>query len=378
MHDITSLDCSRIAQDLQIRKVQVEAVVQLLDEGNTVPFITRYRKERTGGLNEEVIRQIQSRIQFLRHLADRKQTILKSIEGQGKLTEDLKLAIFKADTVKRLEDLYLPYKPRKRSQATKAREQGLESLAWAIWYSDAAVSILDDMLPALVNPEKELNTPEEVRTGVRNILAEMMAETALVRAGVRSVLWETGKICASKSDKLQEGQGLDYKDYFEFSEAARQIPPHRILALNRGEKEHAIKVRLEWNIDAVKDTALKALSEQLLNVAGRMPAIRPPSPTPAPAMVQPPIEQVPVVSYVTAFDTSAPPPESPPLPSEMAASGPVEHLRDSAPPPAEPRRRRRRHCTRNPCPSRSTASRSPAGNSNRRMRFSCARSLTTR
>src|SRR6266568_3744733 len=112
MHDISSLDCSRIAQDLQIRKVQVEAVVGLLDEANTVPFITRYRKERTGGLNEEVIRQIQTRIQFLRQLAERKQTILKSIEGQGKLTEDLKQAIFKADTVKRLEDLYLPYKPK--------------------------------------------------------------------------------------------------------------------------------------------------------------------------------------------------------------------------------------------------------------------------
>src|ERR1700730_10792503 len=156
MHDITSLDCSRIAQDLQIRKVQVEAVVGLLDEANTVPFITRYRKERTGGLNEDVIRQIQTRIQFLRQLADRKQTILKSIEGQGKLSDDLKQAILTADTVKRLEDLYIPYKPKKRSQATKAREQGLEPLAWAIWYSDPAVTNLDEMLPALVNLEKEL------------------------------------------------------------------------------------------------------------------------------------------------------------------------------------------------------------------------------
>src|SRR6266496_5724261 len=109
MHPISSPECSRIAQDLQIRKLQVESVVQLLDEGNTVPFITRYRKERTGGLNEEVIRQVQSRVNFLRHLADRKQTILKSIEGQGKLTDDLRQAILRADTTKRLEDLYLPY-----------------------------------------------------------------------------------------------------------------------------------------------------------------------------------------------------------------------------------------------------------------------------
>src|SRR6516165_2218300 len=108
MQLVTTLDCSRIAQDLQIRKVQVESVVQLLDEGNTVPFITRYRKERTGGLNEEVIRQVQARIRLLRQLADRKQTILKSIEGQGKLTAELRAAILSAETTKRLEDLYLP------------------------------------------------------------------------------------------------------------------------------------------------------------------------------------------------------------------------------------------------------------------------------
>src|SRR5215204_1265316 len=131
--DGMTLDLSRIAQDLQIRKVQVESVVQLLDEGNTVPFITRYRKERTGGLNEEVIRQIKMRIEHQRQLADRKQTILKSIEGQGKLTDALRAAVLAADTTKRLEDLYLPYKPKKRTAAMVARERGLEPLALAVW-----------------------------------------------------------------------------------------------------------------------------------------------------------------------------------------------------------------------------------------------------
>src|SRR6059036_954642 len=139
MHDITSLDCSRIAQDLQIRKVQVESVVGLLDEGNTVPFITRYRKERTGGLDEEQIRIIQARVGLLRQLAERKQSVLKSIEGQGKLTDELRHAILAAETPKRLEDLYLPYKPKKRSLATTARERGLEPLAHAIWSCDPAV-----------------------------------------------------------------------------------------------------------------------------------------------------------------------------------------------------------------------------------------------
>src|ERR1700722_19374499 len=166
--ETTHLDLSRIAQDLQIRKVQVEAVVQLLDEDNTIPFITRYRKERTGGLNEEVLRVIQERIALLRQLADRKQTVLKSIDGQGKLTDDLRSAILAADNPKRLEDLYLPYKPKKRTLATAARERGLEPLALAIWNSDPAVANLAEVLPRVVDPEKEgLKTPDEVLLGVQ-------------------------------------------------------------------------------------------------------------------------------------------------------------------------------------------------------------------
>src|SRR5437868_8908704 len=181
MHDVTTLELSRIAQDLQIRKVQVESVVQLLDEGNTVPFITRYRKERTGGLNEEVIRQIQARVEHLRQLAERKQTVLKSIEGQGKLTDELRTAILSADTSKHLEDLYLPYKPKKRTLASVARERGLEPLAVAIWTKDPAVGNLTEFATAMVNPEKELPTAAEVLLGAQHILAEQVAETAEIR-----------------------------------------------------------------------------------------------------------------------------------------------------------------------------------------------------
>jgi len=267
MHDVTTLDLSRIAQDLQIRKAQVESVVQLLDEGNSIPFITRYRKERSGGLNEEVLRQIHLRVSFQRQLADRKQTILKSIEGQGKLTCPLRAAILAADTSKRLEDLYLPYKPKKRSLAAAAREKGLEPLALAIWNRDAAVANLTEQWASFVNAEKQLNTPEDVQTGVRQILAEMIAETVDVRATTRCLLWETGKICAAKSEKLGEGQGLDYKDYFDFHESLRHIPPHRILALNRGEKENALKTRLEFNVENIQKAAAKALAEHLLKAS---------------------------------------------------------------------------------------------------------------
>src|SRR5260370_27380934 len=160
--DLGPLDFSRIAQDLQIRKVQVESVVQLLDEGNTIPFITRYRKERTGGLDEEVLRTVQERVGQLRQLADRKRTILKSIENQGKLTDDLRAAIIASDNPKRLEDLYLPYKPKKRTLATPAREKGLEPLAVAIWHADANVANLNEGLPTLINPDPGLGSSDEV------------------------------------------------------------------------------------------------------------------------------------------------------------------------------------------------------------------------
>src|SRR5437588_5680430 len=256
MHDVTNLDCSRIAQDLQIRKVQVESAVQLLDEGNTVPFITRYRKERTGGLNEDVIRQVQTRVAHLRQLAERKRTILKSIENQGKLTAELAEAVRRADTSKRLEDLYLPYKPKKRTLATVAREKGLEPLADAMWNRDPAVANLNEVLAGMVNPEKELKTPEDVLAGAGHILAEQISETAEVRAAVRSKLWETGRLCTARSEKVGEGQALEYKDYFQFTEPVRHIPPHRILAINRGEKENALQAKIEWDVEAVQRTAV--------------------------------------------------------------------------------------------------------------------------
>ncbi len=252
---VAPLDLSRIAQDLQIRKIQVEAVVQLLDEGNTVPFITRYRKERTGGLDEELIRIIQGRVQSQRQLNDRKHTILKSIENQERLTDELRDAILAADSPKRLEDLYLPFKPKKRSLATMARERGLETMAHAVWTRDPVVANLPEFAATMVNPEKELNTPEDVLAGVGHIIAEGIAESADIRSAVRHVLWESGKITTTKSEKLAEHQGREYKGYFQFTEAVKHIPPHRILAINRGEKENALVVKLEFDGPGVERAA---------------------------------------------------------------------------------------------------------------------------
>jgi uncharacterized protein len=238
-------DLSRIAQDLQIRKAQVEAVVQLLDEENTVPFITRYRKERTGGLNEDVIRRIQERVKQLRQLADRKQTILKSIAYQGKLTEELTQAILSADFPKRLEDLYLPFKPKKKSKATEAREKGLGPVAEAIFNRDPAVAKLDEVLPGLVDPDKWLLNTDEVLAGVKEILAEMVSDSAEVRGPLRNYIWDVGLVASSRIETLPEGKGKEFDPYASFKEPVREIPPHRVLAINRGEKSNVLRVHLD-------------------------------------------------------------------------------------------------------------------------------------
>src|SRR3954454_18521028 len=244
MDNPIQVDLGRIAQDLQIRRVQVESVVQLLDEGNTVPFITRYRKERTGNLNEVVIHEIQLRVQRLRELAERKETILKTIEAQGKLHPDLAAAIRAAENPKRLEDLYLPFKPKKRTKASDAREKGLEPLAVRIWNRDETLTDVAAAAQELVNAEKGIDTPEKVMEGVGHILAEAISEMAAVRDAARKVVWKAGNVLASKGE-IPEGQGLEYRDYFDYSEPLSQVPPHRVLAINRGDQEGPLKVKLE-------------------------------------------------------------------------------------------------------------------------------------
>jgi protein Tex len=239
------VDLGRIAQDMQIRRVQVESVVQMLDEGNTVPFITRYRKERTGNLSELAIREIQIRAQRLRELAERRETILKTIETQGKLTDELAAAIRAADNPKRLEDLYLPYKPKKRSKASEARDKGLEPLALGIWNREESLTDLQGAAAELINAEKGLENADQVLEGVGHILAEAVSELSDVRDIMRRVVWKIGKLVTTKSESLAEGQGLEFRDYFQFSEPVNHVPPHRVLAINRGEKEGALKAKLD-------------------------------------------------------------------------------------------------------------------------------------
>ena len=258
---IPASDLSRIAQDLQIRKVQVEAVLHLLDEGNTIPFITRYRKERTGGLDEETLRTIQDRINACRALNDRKAFILRTLESQHKekLTDELRAAILAADNPKRLEDLYQPFKRKRNTLADKARERGLDKLAQMIWEADPVVANLEEVLASMINPEQELTSTEAILEGAGHIIAEMIADSAEVRGAVRHVMWESGGLVTRRNENLPEGQGQEYREYFQFAEGLKVIPPHRILAINRGEKDNALTVKIDWDLPGGRAFALERI-----------------------------------------------------------------------------------------------------------------------
>jgi uncharacterized protein len=246
MVSLPAAQLANVAAELGIATAQVESVVALADEGNTVPFITRYRKERTGNLDEEQIRAVLVRVTALRQLAERAATILRMIEAQGKLTPELRQAIEAADSLKRLEDLYLPYKPRKQTRASAARERGLEPLADRIWQQAADLTDLEAAAAALIDPAKELSDAAAVLQGAADILAERISEDAEVRAIARRLAWRGGRLTTSATDAAAE-KGQAYRDYFDHSEPVGKIPPHRILAFNRGESAGALRVKFEWD-----------------------------------------------------------------------------------------------------------------------------------
>ncbi|MBI3865046.1 MAG: RNA-binding transcriptional accessory protein [Planctomycetia bacterium] len=253
-----TVQLSSVAAELKIGAAQVESVVRLADAGNTVPFITRYRKEQTGNLDEEQIRAVLARVTASRQLAERAATILRLIEAQGKLTPELKQQIQAADSIKRLEDLYLPYKPKKQTRASAARERGLEPLADAIWSAAPELVDLQAAAAALIDPAKDLPTTAEVLQGAADILAERISEHAEVRAVARRHAWKGGRLTSTATDAAAE-KAQAYRDYFNHSEPVGKIPPHRALAFNRGESAGALRVKFEWDEPAVKADIAKLL-----------------------------------------------------------------------------------------------------------------------
>ena len=233
----------KIAEDLSLKKMQVEAAVQLLDEGNTVPFIARYRKEATHGLNDEELRSLEEKLQYLRNLEERRESILNSIAEQGKLTEELKAQIEAADTAVRLEDLYLPYKKKRRTRGMIAREKGLEGLAKAIL--TPGVNPVKEAEKYL-SEEKEVRSVEEALNYAKDILAEEFSENASYREWIRNKTMELGSISSSKKETEENSDAKTYEMYFDYEEKVKTIPGYRTLAINRGEKEKVLSVKLNF------------------------------------------------------------------------------------------------------------------------------------
>jgi uncharacterized protein len=240
----------KIAEELQLKSFQVANTVELLDTGNTVPFIARYRKEATGLLDEEQIRAIEDRIKYLRTLQERKETILKSISEQGKLTPELKNKIKASLKLQEVEDLYLPYRPKKRTRATVAKEKGLEPFAHIILEQRLQAGNISDIASEYINEAKGIKNKEEAISGAQDIIAEIVSENADSRKYIREITQKTGiLICKAKDPEANS----EYELYYDFKEPVNRLVPHRILAINRGEKESYLKVRIKASADQILD-----------------------------------------------------------------------------------------------------------------------------
>ncbi len=231
----------KLTEELGVKKWQVEAAVKLIDEGNTIPFISRYRKEVTGSLNDEQLRQLFERLTYLRNLEEKKEQVLSSIEEQGKLTEELRRQIMMAETLVVVDDLYRPYRPKRRTRATIAKEKGLESLAALITMQKTNVPV-EESAKAYLSEEKGVQTVEEALAGAKDIIAEYISDEADYRIYLRNFTAKQGKLISTAKDDTVESV---YEMYYDFEEPVNKLAGHRVLALNRGEKEKILQLKIE-------------------------------------------------------------------------------------------------------------------------------------
>lgn len=231
----------QLIKEFGLKESQVKSTIDLIDEGNTIPFIARYRKEITGGLSDEVLRDLYDRLIYLRNLEDRKEEVIRLIDEQGKLTEELKMEILKADVLQKIDDLYRPFRAKRRTRATMAQEKGLEPLAKSILAQGILEGTIEDLALEFINEELEVNTVEDAIDGAKDIIAEIISDDARFRERIRNMNLARGTI---KSEAVDEEEKTVYEMYYDFSEGVSKIANHRVLALNRGEKEKKLKVKL--------------------------------------------------------------------------------------------------------------------------------------
>ncbi len=258
----------KIAEELQIRESQVESTVKLIDDGNTIPFIARYRKEATGNLSDELLRELDERLKYLRNLEARKEEIIRLIDEQGKLTDELTVKIASTMILSELEDIYRPFKPKKRTRATIAKEKGLEPLSNII-YLQSEKKDLFEVAKEYIDEEKGVNSEEEAIDGALDIIAENIADNADFRKRIKSFCFREAVI----SSKVAKEEKSPYEMYYDYSEAILKMPSHRILAINRGEKEEFLKVKLEKPeekiIDYLKKQIIQDYKSQFAEVLER-------------------------------------------------------------------------------------------------------------
>lgn len=236
----------KIIKEFGLSKSQVDNVIEMLDEGNTVPFIARYRKERTGGLDDIVLRSFSERLNYLRNLEERKEDVIRLIDEQGNLTEEIKASLIKAETLTEIEDIYRPFKPKKRTRATIAVEKGLTPLAEAIFEGEFKGDI-EALASEFINEEKGVNAIEDALNGAMDIISEKISDVAEYRKYIRTLVFNEGII----ETKGGSEETTPYEMYYEYSEAVKSIPSHRILAINRGEKEKILSVKISCDIDKI-------------------------------------------------------------------------------------------------------------------------------
>lgn len=247
---------AKLAAEFKVKTAQVEHTVELIDEGNTIPFIARYRKEVTGGLSDVVLRDMDERLKYLRNLEERKEEVLRLIDEQGKLTDELKAEIEKAEVLQRVEDLYKPYKQKKATRASKAKEKGLEPLAMIVFAQLKTDGTPEEAAQPFINEEKEVNTAEDALAGACDIIAEMIADDAEITKDVREKTFESATVLTEAVDPEEK---TVYEMYYDHAEALAKLPNHRVLAINRGEKEKKLKVKLSVDSDVMHEVIGKAV-----------------------------------------------------------------------------------------------------------------------
>lgn len=253
----------KLASEFKLRTAQVEHTVDLIDEGNTIPFIARYRKEVTGGLSDVTLRDLDERLKYLRNLEERKEEVIRLIDEQGKLTEELREEIMKAEVLQRVEDLYKPYKQKKATRASKAKEKGLEPLAVIIFAQLKTDGTPEETAEPFINAEKDVNTAEEALQGACDIIAEMIADDAEITKDVREKTFSTAVIATEAADPEEK---TVYEMYYDHQEALSKIPNHRVLAINRGEKEKKLKVKVTVDAEKMHEAIARSVIKNENNI----------------------------------------------------------------------------------------------------------------